>query len=40
VQYTLGVLRVYGFLEAVTLNSPADAKKKISVQKLLSDLGR
>ena len=38
-EYTPGVSSVYAFLEAVTLNHPADAKKKISVQKLLSELG-
>jgi hypothetical protein len=37
-KYTPGVSSVYVFLEAVTLNRAADAKKKISVQKLLSEL--
>jgi hypothetical protein len=40
-EHTPDVLSVYAFLEsrAVTLNHPADAKRKISVQTLLSELG-
>jgi hypothetical protein len=37
-EYTPGISSVYAFLKAVTLNRPADAKNKISVQKLLSEL--
>jgi hypothetical protein len=37
-EYTPGVCSVYAFLEAVTLSNPSDATKKISVQKLLSEL--
>ena len=38
-EYTPGVSGIYAFLEAVAMDKPATAKKKISVQKLLSGLG-
>ena len=38
-EYTPGVSIIYAFLEAVTLDRPADVKKKISVQRLCSELG-
>ena len=38
-EYTPGVSNMYAFLEAVTMDRNTDARKRISVQKLLSELG-
>ena len=38
-EYILGVSNVYAFLEAVTTDRHTDARKRISVQKRLSELG-
>ena len=38
-EYTPGVSNVYAFLEAVTMDRHTDGRKRISVQKLLSELG-
>lgn len=37
-EYTLGVSNVYAFLEAIMLSRPQEAKKRISVQKLIKEL--
>lgn len=38
VEYTQGVSNVYAFLEAIMLSRPQEAKKRISVQKLIKEL--
>lgn len=37
-EYTPGVSNVYAFLEAILLSRPQEAKKRISVQKLIKEL--
>lgn len=37
-EYTPGVSNVYAFLEAVLLNNQQQAKKRVSVQKLIKEL--
>lgn len=38
-EYTPGVSNIYAFLEVVLMDKPADAKKRISVQKFVNELG-